>query len=105
MEAAALRELVEETGHALEDPSTLISLGRFYALPSETNKYVNFFLAAPTRSIGAAQGDTEIEKYFDMSTVEMRFEDALAEIGRTIHGIETAGALMLARQHLVAYRP
>lgn len=99
MEAAALRELVEETGHTLHDPSSLVSLGRFYALPSETNKYVNFFLATPTHSIGTAQGDTEIEKYFDMSVVEMPFEDAFAAIGQTIHGIETAGALMLAHQH------
>lgn len=100
MQEAALRELVEETGHTLRDPSTLVSLGRFYTLPSETNKYVNFFLATPTHSAGVAQGDTEIEKYFDMSIVEMPFEQALAEVGRTIHGIETAGALMLARQRL-----
>lgn len=99
---AALRELVEETGHTLDEPASLRPLGRFYALPSETNKYVNFFLAAPVREVGAAQWDTEIEKYFDMSTVEMPFEDALASIGHTIHGIETAGALMLARQHFAA---
>lgn len=100
MQSAALRELVEETGHTVDDPDSLVALGRFYALPSETNKYVNFFLATPTHSIGSAQGDTEIEKYFDMSTVEMPFADALMEVGRTIHGIETAGALLLASKHL-----
>lgn len=97
---AALRELAEETGHTLDDPAALIRLGRFYALPSETNKYVNFFLASPVRSTGEPRWDTEIEKYFDMSTVEMPFDDALASVGHTIHGIETAGALMLARQYL-----
>lgn len=102
MAAAALRELVEETGHTIADPDSLVPLGRFYALPSETNKYVNFFLASPTHRLHEAQGDTEIEKYFEMSTVEMPFPDALAEIGRSIHGIETAGALMLAARHVGA---
>lgn len=38
VDAAALRELAEETGHVLAEGATLQPLGRFYALPSETNK-------------------------------------------------------------------
>jgi 8-oxo-dGTP pyrophosphatase MutT (NUDIX family) len=94
---AALRELVEETGYTLAGGTdSLEPLGRLYALPSETNKYVNFFLARPAEVTHAASGDTEIEKYFDMSVIEMPFTEALNAIGSGITGIETAGALMLA---------
>lgn len=100
LEAAALRELTEETGYVLAEGATLQPLGRFYALPSETNKWVNFFLATPVILAGQALGDTEIEKYFDMSIVESPLEQVLDEVGRSIHGIETAGALMLASNQL-----
>lgn len=99
-EVAALRELTEETGYVLSQYATLEPLGRFYALPSETNKWVNFFLARTVIASSPAVGDTEIEKYFDMSIVEMSLDQALSTVGHTIHGIETAGALMLARQRL-----
>ena len=102
LEAAAVRELTEETGHELTDGAALHPLGRFYALPSETNKWVNIFLATPVRFTASATGDTEIEKYFDMSIVELPLAEAMTEIGRSIHGIETAGALMLAQQHLAS---
>jgi hypothetical protein len=78
----------------------LTPLGPFYSLPSETNKYVHFFLASPVVATGRAQGDTEIEKYFDMSIVEMPFEEAIASIGKAILGLETVGALLLAREIL-----
>nr|BFE63099.1 NUDIX hydrolase [Dactylosporangium thailandense] len=97
---AALRELVEETGYTLTDEGQLHALGDYYSLPSETNKYVHFYLAAPVRLSGPAQGDTEIEKYFDMSVVTMPFGEAMAQIGKTIHGLETVGALLLAQQQL-----
>ncbi|MGQ0775034.1 MAG: hypothetical protein ACT4NY_11555 [Pseudonocardiales bacterium] len=71
LEIAALREPVEGTGHVLSQDAVLEPLGRFYALPSETNKWVNIFLARPVITSGPAVGDTEIEKYFDMSIVEM----------------------------------
>lgn len=41
--AAALRELQEETGYVADGRHEIQELGRFYALPSETNKWVNFF--------------------------------------------------------------
>lgn len=102
LDVAALRELTEETGYVLSQDAALERLGRFYALPSETNKWVSFFLARPVIASGPAIGDTEIERYFDMSIVEMPLGQALNAVGRTIHGIETAGALMLARQQLQA---
>lgn len=98
--SAALRELEEETGYSLPDGLEPQSLGRFYALPSETNKYVHIFLATQVVAVSAPQGDTEIEKYFAMSVVEMPFSQALAAVGNSIHGLETAAALMLASQHL-----
>jgi ADP-ribose pyrophosphatase len=97
---AAARELAEETGYALPHGVRFESLGRFYSLPSETNKWVNYFLACPVVASVSPTGDTEIEKYFDMSVVEMPFAQALEAVGGVIHGIETAGALMLAAQHL-----
>lgn len=100
LECAALRELTEETGYVLPQGVALEPLERFYALPSETNKWVNFFLARPVIVNGPAVGDAEIEKYFDMSVVEMPIGQALGAVGRTIRGIETVGALMLACQRL-----
>jgi hypothetical protein len=38
-------------------------LGRYYSLPSETNRSTYFFMARPVIPSGAARGDTEIEKY------------------------------------------
>jgi ADP-ribose pyrophosphatase len=96
-EQAAHRELKEETGFRIANHSTFRSLGSYYSLPSETNKYTHFFLANPVVSSGAPVLDSEIEKYFDMSVVEMPFNDALEEIGSSINGIEAVGALMLAR--------
>lgn len=100
MAAAAQRELVEETGHALAAGVSLRPLGRLYALPCETNKWINFFLAYPVVSTGTAEWDTEIERYFDMSTVEVPFDEAIASIGTRITGVETASALMMARPHI-----
>jgi ADP-ribose pyrophosphatase len=99
--AAAVRELSEETGYRPPVDSELIPLGNFYSLPSETNKWTHVFLAERVRPASAPTGDTDIEKYFDMTVEEISFERALAEIGAEIHGMETAGALMLARAHLL----
>ncbi|WP_432978609.1 NUDIX hydrolase [Dactylosporangium sp. CA-233914] len=98
--AAALRELTEETGYTLTGEGSLHDLGRYYALPSETNKYVHVFLATPVHQSTAPTGDTEIERYFDMSTTTIPFAVALEEVGRTIHGLETAAALLLSRRLL-----
>jgi ADP-ribose pyrophosphatase len=97
---AARRELEEETGFTLAADARMRPLGSYYSLPSETNKYTHVFLASPVVAAGPAHGDTEIEKYFDMSVVLMPVEQALSGIGSTITGMETVGALMSARSEL-----
>jgi ADP-ribose pyrophosphatase len=99
-EAAALRELQEETGYALTEGARLRPAGAFYSLPSETNKYTHVYLATPVTQAGAARGDTEIEKYFDMSVVLLPAADMLSGIGTTITSMETIGALMAVRDEL-----
>ena len=101
-EAAALRELEEETGYALTNGAAMRPMGAYYSLPSETNKYTHVFLATPVALAGAARGDTEIEKYFDMSVVLLPADDALRAIGTTITSMETIGAMMAARAELSA---
>jgi ADP-ribose pyrophosphatase len=101
-EAAALRELEEETGYALTGGARPQPVGAFYSLPSETNKYTHIFLATPVAKAGIARGDTEIEKYFDMSVVLVPVAEALCAIGATITSMETIGALMAARDKLPA---
>lgn len=97
---AAARELVEETGYALPESGSLTPLGRFYSLPSETNKYTHCFLARSVVQVGPAAGDNIIEKYFDMSVREIPLAEVYGSIGTSIDGMETVGALLLARQHL-----
>ena len=75
-------------------------IGAYYSLPSETNKYTHVFLASPVIAVGAAQGDTEIEKYFDMSVVLIPADDVLCGIGTSIVSMETVGALMATRTEL-----
>lgn len=98
---AALRELEEETGYRLADGEQLVSLGRFYSLPSETNKYTNFYFARVTWDHEPVL-DTEIEAYFDMSVLTIPAADVFQRLGAEIEGMETAGALMLARRHISA---
>lgn len=102
---AALRELVEETGCTLAADGNLVQLGSFYARPSETAGYSHTFLASPVEFTGAARLDTEIEQYFDMSVVTMPLAKAIGEIGRSINGLETISALLLARERLAELRP
>ena len=99
-QTAARRELEEETGFTLAADARMRPLGSYYSLPSETNKYTPVFLASPVIVTGPARGDTEIEKYFDMSVVLMPVEQALSGIGSTITSMETVGALMAARSEL-----
>jgi ADP-ribose pyrophosphatase len=100
-EEAAAREMEEETGFTLGRAAKMQFLGRYYSLPSETNRYTHFYLARPVASTGTASGDTEIEKYFDMSIAEMPADKAYEMIGREISGIETIGALLMARSQIL----
>jgi ADP-ribose pyrophosphatase len=99
---AAVRELEEETGYVMARGFSVRAIGNFYSLPSETNRYTHFFLAEPVVRAGSPVGDTVIEKYFDMAVVEMPVVEAFSAIGKEIGGIETAGALMLAREYMSA---
>jgi ADP-ribose pyrophosphatase len=102
LQAAAHRELREETGYVLASGARMRAYGAFYSLPSSTNKYTHIFLAAPVIESETAAGDAEIEKYFDMSVVLLPVQEALNGIGTTITSMETIGALMAARSGLAS---
>lgn len=99
-EDAALRELVEETGYAPAEGVGLQHLGSFYSLPSETNKITHVYLAAPVVKVAEPVPDNLIEQYFDMSVVEIPVTEVFDRLGRDINGMETTGALLLARPHI-----
>jgi ADP-ribose pyrophosphatase len=100
LEQAVARELREETGFTLAADGELRLLGSFCSLPSETNKYTHMFLAMPVVPDGPATGDTEIEKYFDMSVEVRNRREVLSAIGDAIIGTETITAFTLAQQTL-----
>ena len=101
-EAAALRELEEETGYAPAEGTRLQHLGSYYSLPSETNKITHVYLAAPVVKVAEPVLDNLIEQYFDMSVVEIPVTEVFDRLGRDIDGMETTGALLLARPHITA---
>lgn len=102
IEDAAERELQEETGYVLAPGTKMRPLGAFSSLPSETNKYTHVFLATPVLPEGPAHGDTEIEKYFNMSVETRERHEVMAAIGTTVIGTETVTAYLLAEQKLSA---
>ena len=95
--AAALRELIEETGFRAA-PEALLVLGRFYVLPSETNRYITIYLARAAEKVSEPTYDGKLERYFDIAVRQLTFEEAAAELGGAIQGLETMTALMLARE-------
>jgi ADP-ribose diphosphatase len=103
LEDAARRELLEETGYRLAFGCRLRPLGAFYSLPSETNKVTHTFLAEAVEEAGPALGDAVIERYFDMSVVEISLADALAAVGGAICGMEAVAVLPLARPLVAAW--
>jgi ADP-ribose pyrophosphatase len=68
VQAAALRELLEETGHELAPGGELISLGYYFSSPGFTDEHGYFFLAKPVqRRAGGFAGD-EAESILDCSS-------------------------------------
>lgn len=100
IEAAALRELIEETGYRPAASCALRGLGAFYSLPSETNKQTHVFLAEPVEYAGPASGDAEIERYFDMKVDVVTLDDFMSAVGLVITGMEAVAVISLARPHV-----
>lgn len=95
---AAKRELLEETGYASD---SFVDMGAYYVLPSETNRWVSYFLARDVVKVQEPEQDDLIEKYFDMSVVtvplsKLRTTQQANELG--IEGVESLYGLMLARE-------
>jgi ADP-ribose diphosphatase len=102
--AAARRELMEETGFVVA-PDALRVLGHFYVLPSETNRYMTVYLGRSAKKVSRPRHDGRLEKYFDMEVRTLGLDEAVAEIGGAIRGVETVTALMLARDTIGVQAP
>jgi hypothetical protein len=63
-------------------------------------EYTHMYLARSVVSVGSAAGDTEIEKYFDMSVELRENPEVLSAVGNEVIGTETITALMLAQREL-----
>lgn len=97
---AAKRELLEETGYTSEK---FVDLGKYYVLPSETNRWVHYFLALDTFKIEEPQLDSIIEKYFDISLELVDFEKVTQKIGAKdseIKGVESSFGILIAKRYL-----
>ncbi len=97
---AAKRELLEETGYGSDN---FIDLGRYYVLPSETNRWVHYYLATNVNKMHEPKHDKLIEKYFDMSVHLVPFNDTSSarDAGRLgVAGLESLHGLTLAREYL-----
>ena len=97
---AAKRELLEETGYS---SGNFIDLGKYYVLPSETNRWVHYYLALNVSKLHEPKQDNLIEKYFDMSVHLIPFREAQTIKGATkvgITGLESLHGLSLAREYL-----
>ena len=62
---AALRELLEETGHELAPAGELISLGYYFSSPGFTDEHGYFFLARPVQRRVGDYGRDEAESILD----------------------------------------
>jgi ADP-ribose pyrophosphatase len=65
VEAAALRELREETGHELAADGELIPLGYYFSSPGFTDEHGYFFLARPVEPCANAPARDEAESILD----------------------------------------
>lgn len=99
---AAKRELLEETGYSSDN---LVDLGKYYVLPSETNRWVHYYLALDVSKLHEPKHDNLIEKYFDMSVHLVPYQE-LSSIKQAekigITGLESLHGLTLAREYLTS---
>jgi len=65
IEAEALRELREETGHELAPEGELISLGYYFSSPGFTDEHGYFFLARPVQPCAHERVRDETESILD----------------------------------------
>jgi ADP-ribose pyrophosphatase len=65
IEATALRELREETGHELASDGTLIPLGYYFSSPGFTDEHGYFFLAYPVQPCADRHVREESEQIVD----------------------------------------
>jgi ADP-ribose pyrophosphatase len=97
---AAKRELLEETGYTT---GSFVDLGRYYVLPSETNRWTHYYLALDVTKVHEPKQDTLIEKYFDMSVHLIPFREVMTIKSATdanITGLESLHGITLAREYL-----
>ena len=86
----ALRELREETGHALAKDGELIALGDYFSSPGFTDEHGYFFLARPVEAVAEAHAHDESESILDCRTF------SASEIGRMIANNEIRDANTLS---------
>ncbi len=89
IEATALRELREETGHQLIEGGELIGLGDYFASPGFTDEREYLFLARPVEPVAETTGHRE------ESIIECR-AFSVAELQRMIAGNEIRDANTLS---------
>ena len=65
IEATALRELREETGHDLADEGELLALGHYFSSPGFTDEHGYFFLARPVEPCRSDPERDEAESILD----------------------------------------
>lgn len=90
IEAAALRELREETGHELSSGAKLVALGHYFSSPGFTDEHGYFFLAQPVQPCREPLVGDESESILDCRSF------SVAEFARMIAENEVRDANTLS---------
>ena len=98
IEATALRELREETGHELASDGTLIPLGYYFSSPGFTDEHGYFFLARPVQPCTDPHVREESEQIVDCRSF------SVAEFARMIAENEICDANTLSMAARLAVR-
>lgn len=94
--AAAARELREETGYTAKE---FVKLGKYYVMPSETNRWSTIYLALGAHRTEEPKLDNIVEKYFDMSVQLLPLPEKLGTETK-IRGLESLYGIALAKEYL-----